>query len=108
MGSNPTLSYVILGLKISFWNLKTQKGIFICPKLLPKAKKFKKQKINSEPLRTTVLAHSWILDLHCMNFGYSGCTTPELVGMMVQEVTVKLGHILVKILRIYFLRSGPT
>ena len=55
VGSNPTLSYVILGLKISFLYLKPQKGVFICLKLLPKAKKFKKQKINGEPLRTTVL-----------------------------------------------------
>ena len=56
VGSNPTLSYVILGPRSCFMYLKTQKGIFICHKLMPKAKKFKKQKINSEPLWTTVLA----------------------------------------------------
>ena len=55
VGSNLTLSNVMLDLKISFMYLKTQKGIFICTKLMPKAKKFKKQKINGEPLRTTVL-----------------------------------------------------
>ena len=56
VGSNPTLSNVILGLKTSFMYLKIQKGVFICPKIMPKAKKFQKQKINSEPLRTTVLS----------------------------------------------------
>ena len=55
VGSNPRLANVILGLKSSFMHLKSQKGLFICPKLMPKAKKFKKQKINSVPLRTTVL-----------------------------------------------------
>ena len=55
VGSNPRLSNVILGLKSSFMYLKSQKGLFICPKLMPKAKKFKKQKINSVPLWTTVL-----------------------------------------------------
>ena len=55
VGSNPRLSNVILGLKSSFMYLKSQKGLFICPKLMPKAKKFRKQKINSVPLRTTVL-----------------------------------------------------
>ena len=53
-GFEPTLSHVILGLKFTFIYLKTQKGIFICPKLMPKAKKFQKQKINGEPLQTTV------------------------------------------------------
>ena len=55
MGSNPTLANVILGLKTSFMYLKTQKGVFICPKLVPKAKKFQNQENNSEPLRTTVI-----------------------------------------------------
>ena len=55
VGSDPKLSNVILGLKSCFMNLKTQKGLFICPKLMSKAKKFKKQKINSVPFRTTVL-----------------------------------------------------
>ena len=56
VGSNPTFSNAILGLKSCFLYPKTQKGLFICPKLMPEAKKFKKQKINSVPLRTTVLA----------------------------------------------------
>ena len=54
-GSNPRLSYAILGHKISFMYIKPQKGTFICPKLMPKAEKIKKQKINSVPLQTTVL-----------------------------------------------------
>ena len=55
-GSNPKLSYAILGHKISFMYIKPQKGTFICPKLMPKAEKIKKQKINSVPFQTTVLA----------------------------------------------------
>ena len=55
-GSNPRLSYAILGHKISFMYIKPQKGTFICPKLMPKAEKIKKQKINSVPFQTTVLA----------------------------------------------------
>ena len=54
-GSNPRLSYAILGHKISFMYIKPQKGTFICPKLMPKAEKIKKQKINSGPFQTTVL-----------------------------------------------------
>ena len=54
-GSNPRLSYAILGHKISFMYIKPQKGTFICPKLMPKAEKIKKQKINSVPFQTTVL-----------------------------------------------------
>ena len=57
-GSNPRLSYAILGHKISFMYIKPQKGTFICPKLMPKAEKIKKQKINSVPFQTTVLDHS--------------------------------------------------
>ena len=55
MSSKLTLSTVILGLKTCFVYLKTQKGVFICPKLMPNQKKFQKQKINSEPFQTTVL-----------------------------------------------------
>ena len=61
VGSNPGLSNVILGLKISFMCLKTQKGIFICPKLMPKAKKFNRFQINSELLQTNVLIGSLLL-----------------------------------------------
>ena len=55
MGSNPTLANAILGLKTNFLYLKTQKSVFICPTVMPKAQKSQKQKINSEPFRTTVL-----------------------------------------------------
>ena len=55
VGSNPILSYVILGLKTSFMYLKTQKGVFISSKLMPKARKLQKQRVDSEPLWTTVI-----------------------------------------------------
>ena len=57
-GSNPRLSHIIFDLRISFTYLKTQKLVIIFPKLWPRAKKYKKQKINGEPLRTTVVGGS--------------------------------------------------
>ena len=69
VGSNPTLSNVILGLKNSFMYLKTQKVLFICPQFMPKEKKFKKQKINSAPLWTTVIVRPkcgpWLSTQEC-------------------------------------------
>ena len=61
MVSNPRLSNLILVLKISLVYLKTQKGIFICPKLMPKAKKFNRVQINSELLQTNVLMGGLLL-----------------------------------------------
>ena len=37
---------------------KSLKSVSICTKLSPKTKKFKKLKINSEPLQATVQGHS--------------------------------------------------
>ena len=66
-GSNPRLSYAILGHKISFMYIKPQKGTFICPKLMPKAEKIKKQKINSVPFQTTVLGLT-VLHINSISF----------------------------------------
>ena len=61
LGLNLKLSKLILGLTISICP-KTQKDVFICPIFMPKAKKFKKQEINSEPLQTTVLIYNLVQD----------------------------------------------
>ena len=58
VGSNPQLSRLILGLKNDLFLSKSQKNICICTKLIPKAKKFKKWKIYSEPLQDTA-SDSW-------------------------------------------------
>ena len=82
-GSNPRLSYAILGHKISFMYIKPQKGTFICPKLMPKAEKIKKQKINSVPFQTTVVGthlKTYIIEIIFKIFVLRTFSKPHILG----------------------------
>ena len=72
MGSNPQLCKLILGLKNDLFLSKSHKNICICTKLIPKAKKFKKWKIYSEPLQDTVVTSlkltMWLTICDNLNF----------------------------------------